>query len=277
MNHHWLSQFYLNGFIDRKYGRLTVFDKISQRISYKAVDNLCSEKDFFALDGIEKSLLYDEMPVDEYILEREISKLEHDVALILKSIREMSSFKDLTKSDIDVLLAWTTWMLIANPDTRKIPIKHNSLGTKTQHMGAFIDWYARLKPVVVAKTWILHVSEDPILITSDRPISLNRSLANPKDVIALSKSMIVFPLSPKLLLIGIPNDKRGFFVMKEPSKIGSQDIDFFNQITFDNARQLVLATDKAIIGPILNQRIRRNLIRKILIVINRYRSAIRKR
>ena len=154
--------------------------------------------------------------------------------------------------------------MAANPDTQQIPIMNNPLNTKTQRNTAFIDWHTRMKPIVITKTWKLLSCENSFLITSDRPVNVNKSLKSPKDVVNLSNSMIIFPLSPNLILIGVPNDKRGFFVIKEPGKIDYQDVVFFNQITFDNARQLVLATDKATLEIALNQLTRRNFIRRIL-------------
>ncbi len=118
--------------------------------------------------------------------------------------------------------------------------------SNTQICGAFINWTEKIQKSVLAKFWGLGFCDEDLLISSDRPVFVSSKLKTPEDIDGLVNSSIYFPLSPNLILIGTPNNKRHCLIMKA-KRLAEIQVNTFNTITFINARSVVIANNESLI------------------------------
>ena len=247
MNHHRVPEFYLKGFLT-KYGKLTICNKESpDRLHCRPIRQLCAEPDYFALDGTSNDS-------EKYCLENELSQtLEYEAADILSKIRQNKTFEGLSVTDIKLFLDWIAWLIVANFDRRKIIIKHNSLFTDTQKINALVCSHDKIRRVFFVKTWRLMVCDSSSLITSDNPVIIQHKMEGLRDIETLVKSVIFFPLAPNLLLRGYSNEERMFLAKSRALPINMRTVDLYNVLTLNNARDMVIASDKSIMQDFLNR------------------------
>ncbi len=250
MNAHYVPQFYLKKFLDTTKGQLFVLEKKSLNIKMEPIKKICSEKDFFQIDGIEecaKGLGLEHIKDDRGIkitkdyFENELSKKESHISTILNLIISSNSFDQINKEELWYFLEWVAFLYIANPSTKSLLQQRDPLGSETSRNGGIISWHEKIKMVFLARTWGLAVSKKQ-LFTSDRPVVLHQKIQNPVDLIELGKTEIYFPLSPQHLLIGKPNNNLKFEALKLKEELPEQVSSFVNRLLYDNAEQKLLAT-----------------------------------
>lgn len=253
-NQHHLSKAYLRGFVVKK-SQVAVYDLLKKESGGRSIDNINSEKDFFSFEGAEEASKYYGIDIDKHCLDKELQLHESILGQILKSIRKNQSFEDLHILQIRFLLQWVGWLIIANPDTRAYLKQKHSWFTNTQICSAFISWMNKIHPAVLNKSWGLGFCKEDLLLTSDRPVIItNAKLETPRDIVALSNATIILPLSPKIALIGELNAARGPAIMK-PKELSADRIDILNNLTYKNARSLLIANDKALLQKFINMNI----------------------
>lgn len=126
---HYVSKFYLNGFVSDN-GQVAVYKKNTPTsyslIKFCSTRDICGKYNFFMFDGVEdflKSKNLTEYEIDgikltEGLLEKELSKLENLVSVILKKLRLSESLKAIDANEAVLLLEWIAWIYIANPKTK---------------------------------------------------------------------------------------------------------------------------------------------------------------
>jgi len=258
---HYIPQAYLRKFLDPKNGRLAVCEKETFSRTCKPIVQICSEQDFFAINGIEEFLKNGEesklvykngLYVDKDCLEDELSKLETEIGRILKKIISHASFNSINKNELIFLLQWAAWLRVATPATRNL-LKEKYPDIANVHINGFIAWHAKICPVFILRTWGVMVTAKS-LFTGDCPVCIRCS--KPRDVvvtdlITLANYPIIFPLAPNLLLIGEPNNYRSFQVMKT-IKANDELVRHVNTLMFLNSNQII-ATDQAEINKFIEE------------------------
>jgi hypothetical protein len=270
---HYISSLYLKGFlVNHKSGKLVVFEKPSMSKKWKPINQICGEPNFFDLDGVEEFLRDNHLEsytdkngikLTRLLVENELSKHETEVGRILPSIRQDTNFDRLNREDLIFILQWIAWLYIANPSTKIIFMQKQSMASNTSFCNYLISLHQKIIPFFQAKTWGLGISQD-LLLTSDRPVILLENSSNLLSYERLSKSVVLFPISPKLMLIGTPNLARTLLIMK-PKHL-TQDQSFFcNYQTYKNAKEIVISSStNHIIDSLLE---RSNELEKLITVL----------
>ncbi|TET33348.1 DUF4238 domain-containing protein [Candidatus Dependentiae bacterium] len=238
---HYVPRLYLRGFASEK-GQVAIMDKKALQQSSRHVDNICAERDFFTIEEAEEASRYYGVEIKESILDDQIGIYETRVGQILKKIRGANSFDTIhSKDDIGFLIEWMTWLFIANPDTKEFFAHGNrdKFWTQNTALSSFIYWHEKIIPFFLARNWGLRTSKHP-LITSDRPVNLDKKIVDIRDINGLSRATISIALSSELLLVGTPNRGRSFLVMKTHEL--SEEISHFSNLSaFMGAKDLVIA------------------------------------
>ena len=108
-NHHYISQFYLKGFLDpsRSKEQVCVIDKIKKQSFFTNPRNVGSERDFNRIDIPGK-------PIDA--VEKSLSDIEGEVARVLKYVEDNATLPKGT--DMDTLLYFVALLYGHNPQFR---------------------------------------------------------------------------------------------------------------------------------------------------------------
>ena len=238
---HYIPRLYWRGFGK---GQVAIMDKKTLQQSSRHMDKICVEGDFFTIEEAEEASRYYGVEIKESVLDEQIGIYETRVGQILKKIREANSFDTIhSKDDIVFLIEWMAWLFIANPDTKEFFAHENrdKFWTKNTVLSSFIYWHEKIMPFFLARNWGLRTSKYP-LITSDRPVSLDKKIVNIRDIEGLSRATISIALSSDLLLVGTPNKGRSFLVMKT-CELSEELANFSNLNSFMNAKSLLIARD----------------------------------
>lgn len=265
---HYLPQCYSNAWkiSEKQTFRL---DKKTGQIKKVSLESFCAKENFFCFDdddleGLPVSLLQfspsQNISVPSNLkhihtswLEKALGfYIEGPISLILSTIREKKSLKNVCEPDMLFLLQWMCWLFIANPESQAIEIINNTLGynaynesikqfPKREQLSYYFYLRDELEPFFIKRKWVLqqiNSSEGPIL-TNDRPVMIKGYSLFEKS--HLANNTIYFPVSPDLLLIGLKNTEWGYTHLPQQSRKEAGVL--ITTLVFDQAHRFVFGTD----------------------------------
>ncbi len=253
---HYVPKVYWQGFAKNN-GKVQVLEKSALSIpdmsisdilkeeakySYRLnVINICVKKHFFTLDGATDAEKHYGIELQELSLEYKLGVYETEIGSILTTIRQEKSLASLDKESLLFLIDWVTWLFVANPET-KVFFEAKNQGqhwTNVMAISNFINCHKKLVPFFRARKWQLGTSKYP-LITSDRPVNLDKRIVNIQDISGLSNAIVSIVLSPQLILVGVPNSLCLQIEMK-PRELNQVAADFSNTNNCLMARKFVVS------------------------------------
>ncbi len=244
-------------------------DKKTGHLKKASIESFCAEEDFFCfndddLKGLPSSLLHFSPPANvlvpsdlKYInkpwLEKTIcSYIEGPISLILTSIRDQKSLKNISESDMIFLLKWICWLFVANPGSQAIETINNTLGynaynenvkqlPKREQFEFYFHLRDELEPYFVKRKWLLQLvdSSDGPILTNDRPVMVKGPSLSEKS--HLADNIIYFPISPDLLLVGLKNHEWGYTYLPQESRKEAGIL--VTILVYDQANRFVFGRD----------------------------------
>jgi len=105
-NHHYVSQFYLEGFINPAEGKLNVFDRTRKKHFKTIPRNVASQRDYNRM----------EMDGRENAVEDALGAFEGEASIVFKNI--ISNGKPCNHKELSTLLKFICLMVVKNPVQR---------------------------------------------------------------------------------------------------------------------------------------------------------------
>ncbi len=205
-HHHFLSQFYLRGFIceQSEKQQLAVID-IKRNISFETNPrNVGGVRDFNRIEI---------KGIDPNFLEHELSKTENQVATELKNLRKTLNFSGETK---ELILSFMALIACRSPkrreDMRQTDFKkYNIEIPRENYILAEMFLIEAILPCLFDRRWLLVIADKKSgpFITTDNPVNLlwkDSEKISPfhrgSPGFGLKETQVYFPISPELALIG---------------------------------------------------------------------------
>jgi hypothetical protein len=279
--HHYVPEWYLEQFTDTKTGKVTICDLkkkkwreqipneimcikhhnrqewVPKGVDPNIFENAIGEKienpaktSFKKLIENPRTLSSDDMALMITYLHLQRIRVPRQADLAKEALKEF--LYNVSREDPDIAAFYDTGLIRANIKEKLLRFQYMLAAT-----GQYSPYFSRM-------IWEVNVApDDAAFITTDSPVSFfNESLSPDEEPnISLAGTMVLFPLTPKHLLVlkhpdietapaicHIPLDK----IEKRPHsfariQISSEIVAFYNMIMTDLAHELVAATNRAVI------------------------------
>lgn len=233
--HHYISQFYLKGFLNEKDRLINVYDKKKKKSFRSRVNNIAHKRDFNTVSSEN----------NKYFVEEDLSKIESSVAPVFEKMIIREEFP--LEKDFNFLFNFIAILYAWNPKQRELYLgfekEEIDLGNKTREENLenrvrkdsiIKDEFNSLNdvlPCICKRFWYLYKSDKETgeFITSDNPVSLIAPESLQYAGIESRKTDLIFPISQYLCMVGTYEKYTDLIIMHASKEF----VKTINRITYD--------------------------------------------